>query len=376
MCSAVPTPFHKGIRMMIIALITLLVCLIILTGILWIISPGRPDPVLDENGRTVPGSLSEKVFVDINGVKQGMFIRSRDLQNPVLLYLHGGMPEYFLTRRYPTGLEDYFTVVWWEQRGSGMSCYPSVPSATVTLQQMISDTKAVTDYLRHRFGKDRIYLMGHSGGTFIAIQTAALAPEKYHAYIGVAQMSNQLESERIAHDYMLEQFRKNGNKKMARKLSAVQVSKSTGTPRSYLVLRDPAMHSLGIGTTRDMRSVITGIFLPSLTCRSYTLSEKFHLWLGKSRSGVSALWDTMLATNLGDHLTHLDIPVYFLHGIHDQTVSFTLAEDYFKKLSAPLKGFYIFGNSAHSPLFEEPEKFQQILREDILSGSSAHADFR
>ena len=81
----------------------------------------------------------------------------------------------------------------------------------MTLEQMIADTLAVTSYLRNRFGKDKIYLMGHSGGTFIGIQAAARAPDLYHAYVGVAQMSRQLESERLAYEYMLEQFRERGD---------------------------------------------------------------------------------------------------------------------------------------------------------------------
>jgi len=73
------------------------------------------------------------VFVAINGVEQGMFIKSKNDKNPVLLYLHGGMPDYFLTEHYPTGLEDYFTVVWWEQRGSGISYRANIPLETMTL---------------------------------------------------------------------------------------------------------------------------------------------------------------------------------------------------------------------------------------------------
>ena len=88
-------------------------------GVLLAVSPGKPEPFLDENGKPLAGSISEKIFIDINGVQQGMFIKSRDVTHPVLLYLHGGMPDYFLTQKYPTGLEDDFTVVWWEQRGSG-----------------------------------------------------------------------------------------------------------------------------------------------------------------------------------------------------------------------------------------------------------------
>ena len=90
---------------------------LVLAGILFAMSPGKAEPFLDEQGNLIEGSSSEKIRVCINGVEQGMFIRSRDVSHPVLLYLHGGMPDYFLTKKYPTDLENHFTVVWWEQRG-------------------------------------------------------------------------------------------------------------------------------------------------------------------------------------------------------------------------------------------------------------------
>jgi pimeloyl-ACP methyl ester carboxylesterase len=78
----------------------------------------------------------------------------------------------------------------------------------------------------------------------------------------------------------------------------------------------------------------------------------------------------MIYNNLAKEVQKLDIPVYFFHGIYDYTVSYTLAKDYFEKLKAPMKGFYTFENSAHSPLFEEPEKMQRILQEDVLVGAN------
>jgi pimeloyl-ACP methyl ester carboxylesterase len=284
------------------------------------------------------------------------------------------MPDYFLTQRYPIGLEDYFTVVWWEQRGSGISYSADIPPETMTVEQLISDTLAMTNYLRNRFGQEKIYLMGHSGGTFIGIQAAAQAPELYYAYIGVAQMSNQLKSERRAYEYMLQQFQKNGNLEMVRKLEAAPVTMTDGTPDTYLTLRDEAMHSLGIGTTHDMHSVITGIFLPSLISREYTLIEKVNMWRGKSHSGVSLLWDKMLATDLSKQVPELDLPVYFFEGIYDFTCSYTEAKTYFVHLKAPIKGFYTFEQSAHSPIFEEPEKMGKVLQEDVLHGVNNLAD--
>ena len=361
---------------MLMLVAVLLVGVLALAGLLLAWSPGRPEPFRGENGRLVARSISEKTFVKINGVKQGMLIRSRDTANPVLLHLHGGMPEYFLAQKYPTGLEDHFTVVWWEQRGSGISCRSDTPPKTLTPEQLISDTREVANYLRHRFGKEKIYLMGHSGGTFIGIQAAQRAPELFYAYIGVAQMSCQLKSEELAYEYMLTQFKGQGNEDMVRKLEAAPVTMSGGTPAGYLALRDQAMHSLGVGTTHAMRSVITGIFLPSLTSRAYTLTEKVNMWRAKSRAGASILWDNILATDLSKQVTQLDLPVYFVHGRYDYTVSYVLAKEYLAKLQAPVKGFYTFEQSAHSPLFEEPEEMNRILQEDVLAGMNNLADTR
>ena len=353
-----------------------LVCTLILVGALLAMSPGRPEPMVDQNGRPLAGSLSEKIFVEINGVPQGMFIQSKDRNNPVLLYLHGGMPDYFLKQKYPTGLEEIFTVVWWEQRGSGISYRDSIPKESITQEQLISDTLAVTNYLRERFHQDKIYLMGHSGGTFFGIQAAARAPELYHAYIGAAQMSNTLKSEKLAYDYMLQQFKADGNTDMVRKLEAVPVTMEGGVPAGYHALRDIAMHSLGIGTTHDMKSIVTGLLIPSFTFREYTLMEKVNMWRGKARNGISVLWETSLATDLSQHVTEFDLPVYFLEGVYDYTCNYAVAREYFETVTAPVKGFYTFEQSAHSPIFEEPEKVRRILREDVLTGTNRLADLK
>ena len=335
---------------------------------------GRPEPLLDEAGRLLPGGISEKVFTDINGVRQGMFIQSTDAAHPVLLCLHGGLPEYFLTERYPTGLENDFTVVWWEQRGAGLSYSAGIPPETMTSEQFIADTLSVTSYLRNRFSTEKIYLMAHSGGTFIGLQAAARAPELYHAYIGVAQTVHQLKSEVLAYEYMLERFKEAGNSRMVRELEVAPVTMTDGTPDAYLAVRDRAMHRLGVGTTHDMQSVLSGIFWPSLRSPQYTLNEKIKMWRGKFSSGVSVLWDEMLATDLAERVTELALPAYFFHGIYDYTVNYQLAKDYCIGLQAPLKGFYSFGQSAHSPVLEEPVKARTIMRDDVLAGTNSLAD--
>jgi pimeloyl-ACP methyl ester carboxylesterase len=361
---------------MLITLAILLACVFASVGALLIVSPGTPPPFLDQSGRALAGSISEKNYVNINGVAQGMFIRGKDKTKPVLLFLHGGpgMPEFAISQNYPSVLEDFFVVCWWEQRGSGLSFSTDIPQGTLTEEQLVSDTIAVTNYLRSRFAQDKIYLMAHSGGTYFGIESVAGKPELYRAYIGVAQMSQQLDSEKLAYTYMIEQFRAVGNSAMVAKLEKIPLTQMNAMPAAYRALRDDAMHSLGIGTTHKMKSVVSGIFMPIMLSRSYTLVEKINIWRGKWSASSIKMWNDILGTDLTAKVQRLEVPVYFISGIYDYTVSSVLAKDYFEKLQAPMKGFYTFQHSAHSPMFEEPEKFGQILQQDVLTRTNTLAD--
>lgn len=322
-------------------------------------------------------SIHEKTHIEINGVQQGMFITGADTTKPVLLFLHGGpgMPTYFLNEAYPTGLDTDFIVCWWEQRGAGLSYSADLPRDTITVEQLLLDALAVTNAMRQCFGQEKIYLMGHSWGSFLGIQVAARAPELFNAYIGIAQISYQLRSEVQAYEYMLQQFKLRGDARMIQRLEAARPTLSAPLPPAYDRLRDDAMHRLGIGTMHDMRSVITGVFLRSWLSGAYSFREKVNLWRGKLRS-KAILWNECLATDLTQGVTALKIPTYFCSGIFDYTVSYAESKAYFEKLHAPLKGFYTFEQSAHSPMHEEPARMRLILREDVLSGTNHLADPR
>lgn len=366
------------VRLVLTVLVVLLGVLSTLVLALLFISPGQPSPVTDERRRLATGSISEKIRVSINGIAQGMFIRGRDVKNPILLFVHGGagMPEYFLAQRYAGALEvleQHFTVCWWERRGTGLSWSPSLLPETMTVKQVVADLLAVTDYLRDRFGQQRIYLMAHSGGSFFALQAVAQSPQSFHAYIAVAQIVHQLRSENVAHQYMLSRFREIGDARMVGRLEAVPTPMSVPLPASYMAIRDQAMHRLGVGTTRKMRSVITGVFLASLRSPDYTLVEKVNIWRGKLLSD-RVLWNEIVATDLAASIRSVAIPVYFVHGKHDYTVTLTETKTFFDALEAPVKGFYTFEHSAHSPMFEEPQRMRGIIEGDVLRGTNSLAD--
>lgn len=207
--------------------------------------------------------------------------------------------------------------------------------------------------------------MGHSGGTFLGVYVIDKMRELYEAYIGIAQMSDQFLSEKLVYDYILNKYREMNDKKMVNYFEKFSFNDQKNIPKEYLKMRDEEMHKLGIGTKRNMRNIVTDIFLPSLYFSEYTISEKYKLWASKSKSGISQNWAEMSRTNLIEIKGDFKIPVYFFHGVFDYTCSYELAKKYFDKINAPIKGFYTFEQSAHSPLFEEPEKMNRILINDV-----------
>lgn len=360
-------------------LFVLFVLVVSVLVFLTIISPGKPSAFKDETGNVLKGSISKKIFVAIGGVKQGMFIRSKNTNNPVLLFLHGGpgFPNYFLFEKYNPGLEDYFTVCYWEQRGGGLSYTPEATLESMTLEQLASDAIEVTNYLRERFKKDKIYIMAWSGGTTIALPAVAQAPQLYHAYITMAQITRQRKSEKIAYQFMLKHYTEMNDQRSVKDLLRFNQLETESDLISFFNsgIRDKLMHELGIGTMRSMKSVFKDIFLPVWTCRAYTLKEKYIIWKSKLIFLPKTNLKTQaLKTDFSEAYPEIKVPVYFMCGKHDLTVNFDLTKNYYNHLHAPLKGFYTFKNSAHGPLFDEPERFREILEKDVLNNDVSLAD--
>ena len=345
-----------------------LIVSILVVGCFLIIPPskGKVKPFLDNEGNIVEGSISEKIFLDVNDTTLGMFLMAKDETKPVLLFLSGGpgIPEYFLEQQYPTGLEEEFVVCYLEYRGTSLSYHSKMDVTTMTTEQYIEDVVVVSNYLRERFGKEKIYVMGHSFGTYIGLKTVYLYPELYHAYIAMSQNCNQRESEYLAYDYMLEQYKMAGNERMVKRFKEFPIRESDEAYETYFtsMLRDTAMHELGIGTTRDMKSVITEIFFPMLKCTVYSPTERINIWRGKAFAQKLEIAKEAWNFNAFEEIKEIEIPIYFFAGKYDYTCCYSLQKEYYEQLQAPVKEFYTFENSAHSPLFEEPEKGMEILR--------------
>lgn len=332
----------------------------------WVKSPGKLIQYTDGNGNVVENSFVSKEYIEINGTKLGMIIKSKDLSHPVLLILHGGvgMPEYPMTYVYPTGIEEQFTVVWIEQRGAGLSFDSKIKPEEITTEQSISDAIEVSKYLCKRFNTEKIYLMALSGGTYTGIRAVNEAPELYYAYIGMSQIVDDDRSKEIACDYMIDYFTQLG------KMDRVKMLKNARGTEKFSKTVHKLLFEAGLETTRTATSEFQGIFLPAMESPEYTLGEKINIWRGLILNKRSPLSKDAGSQKIEELNTKYEVPIYLLSGKYDYICTSELSKEFFEKIEAPDKAFYIFEESAHTPIFEEPDKVNEALKE-ILKRTKA-----
>lgn len=360
----------KKVMKVVVLLLGVLVALaVLLFLLLWFNSPGRVAPLVDANGKPIHGSISEIVRMPIGGVEQGMIIQSVNQENPVLLFLHGGPgnPEYVMGKEADVKLEEAFTVCYWEQRGSGMSYTSSIPKGSIMLEQMVSDTIEITNYLRERFGKEKIYIMGHSWGSFLGIHAAYEYPELYEAYLGVGQVVNQFESEILSYEVLLATAKEKNDRQAIDKLNRYTLTSPLAVTTEYLMLRSELLSKYGFGVYHIAKSKME-LLIPVMSAKEYTIFDKYGYAMGALLSLEQPMNQAQYITDLNDTIPALEIPVYIFHGVFDRQVSFDLSKAYFERLQAPKKEFYSFEESAHSPFLEEPDHFMEIVRREILAG--------
>jgi pimeloyl-ACP methyl ester carboxylesterase len=332
-----------------------------------IMSPGKPISFFDKAGKPVPGSISEIKAVKINGITQKIIIRGRDTTNPVLLYLHGGPgdPEFPFVRQFNPGIEDLFVVCYWEQRGAGLSYSKNIPPETMTLSQFVDDAGKVSDYLLKKFNRKKIFLLGHSWGTMLGSFTINRFPEYYYAFISVGQVGDQVQAEKNSYNFVLDRAKELKDKNAIRTLEKIGPPPYPDPSEAINKMITERKYVIRYGGAVKKGNFYPEAIKPLLICREYSFIDKINYLKGMKFS-KDHLWAAIMETNLFKYLPSQKIPVYIIQGRSDYETSYNVAKEYFDSLKAPLKRFYTFENSAHSPIFEEPEKFELILKEILL----------
>jgi len=305
-------------------------------------------------------SVNEIIDTKIGGVSQSIIVRGHDKSNPLLLRLHGG-PGYPFFIDIPTDsplskLEEMFTVVYWEQRGTGRSYSARIREKSMNIEQFLSDLHEVVELVTHKFKSPKVYLWGHSWGTNLGMLYAQSHPDELYAYIGTGQSVNQMENEHSLYDYLRKKATRQGDKEVLRGLRSIDTADYR--VKDALEMRKWLNRYGGIVYRQRKEKLYAdpSDFKKIMHTPEYSLRDKVNIFLHPLYSG-RMLWDDLKKIDLETQVRKVDVPVYFFLGRHDRIVSSVIADQYFNVLEAPTKELVWFNNSAHRPHVEETEKF-------------------
>lgn len=356
---------RKVVRWLPTAVLTILV----LALALLILQPASTPPILGADGEPLPGSITELTTIDVNGSQQALMIRGYDTNKPILLYLSGGPGQSSLP--WPRVLFDDlsrdFILVGWDQRGTGKSYAALDPTETLTLDQTIADTVAVTNYLRDRFDEEKIYLLGESWGTTLAVLAAQARPDLYHAIIGSGQMVSQRETDRRLYYDVLEYAENVEDTAVTEQMLAYGEPPYQDLYAYVYVMAlyeklyqpyTPPQAYIEKGTQANLGPW-------NVLGSEYNFVEKVNVFRGFLDT-AAVLYPQLQGIDFRQDVPRLDVPLYVLDGAAELDARRELALEWFNQVDAPIKRLYTFENAAHAPAFEHFAAFTDIMTETVL----------
>lgn len=307
--------------------------------------------------------IDEKICIDYRNNKYYLRIRSCDINNPVMLFLHGGpgTPDRGQTMHYQSSLADKFTLVCFDQRGSGLAYDKKEPD--LTLDTAIEDLHNVVDYLKERFNKEKLIFVAHSFGTQLTIWYMRKYSQDVQVIISIGQVVENGEAQTISYEWCLEQAKQKNDK------SSIRVLEKVGPPvngqyknEKDLIKQRNVLNKMG-GFTHGSGKPYWLYLLTNdipMILREYGLCGTI-----KYAKGLTYSLNTSLAAineNFMETTKSLPIPVYLTLGKYDYVCAAELGIRWFNQLEAPDKKLFIFDYSGHCPQWEESEKWNEIIR--------------
>jgi len=305
-----------------------------------------------------PDPVAELLSLEIGGMDQWILIRGEDQSNPVLLWLHGGpgsaqMPVH---RAFNKELEREFIVVHWDQRGAGKSNHNEFRVETMTLDRFVEDAHELTIYLKERFNKEKIFLLGHSWGTQFGILTVERFPEDYHAFISVGQVVHPERANFISYEWLKNEVEQNGSRRQKREFS--ELGEPSFLERRRYVSLAEMLDQFGGGMDVGMGRLAW----ISLGACEYTLGD-YMKWLRGASRGSGPMWEESSRMNLFDRVPKLEVPAWFIVGRNDFNTPAVLVSEYVEKMNAPHKELIVMEGAAHTPFLKNPDGFNaEVIR--------------
>lgn len=342
--------------------------------IMFFIKRGR---IRQKNRLSGKRSVNEAGYITLGGSRQYITLRGEDDRNPLMLFLHGGpgAPISCVSYVYQRELEGQLTVVNWDQRGSGRSYYEPPSASPVTAEELLGDLHELIGHLRARFPERRLYLLGFSYGSALALKYLSRFPDAADAYIAVGQCVSIPEGIRVNTERALCTGRLGATKaadirRLSRELLRLSPDASASSDRGilcYLRLQKLFAGSIACGKEKSLAEYLRlGSLSPSLGIRDlrWKLRQCFNGrgFIADERELMSDLFLDFDARELADRLS---VPVCFISGEGDYTTPVELVRSFAAGLSEHRRMLLTVRHAGHSPMFEQPEAFCLAVKKAV-----------
>lgn len=311
--------------------------------------------------------LDEKGFVSIGGIEQWVTVKGDSCANPVVLFIHGGPGNPlspYSDKMFGAWTRD-FTIVQWDQRGSGMTFgrSPPPPDAALTIRQMSDDGAELAAWLAHRLGKKKVILWGSSWGSILGVHMAKAHPELFYAYLGTSQLVSFRENQAVGYAKLLTVARAADDKASLAVLEGVGAPPWTD-PRSFGKVRRVIRKFEAKVTTAppDAWWKPAAEYATPKAQADYEAGEDFSFlnFVGLKGDGMASQVDL---PKLG---TDFAIPMFFVEGAQDLLATPDVARRYYDSLKAPQKDMVILERAGHDPNQDVVDAEFKMLKERIL----------
>jgi pimeloyl-ACP methyl ester carboxylesterase len=321
--------------------VTGVLAVVVLATAVVVALPGRATPIR--------GGISELAYAG----KIGLMIRGARADLPVMLFVPGapGGSELRAMRERLGALEQRFVVVTMDRRGGGRSFGALDPTPTFTVENETRNVLAVTEYLRNRFRRDKIFLVAHSGGTIGATLAVQEEPEAFAAYVGVGQVADPTTSDRTQYADTVAWARSHGDGQLLARLTDVG-------PPPYanvygyepMILNEDRVY----GTTNG-DALLENVEAPELG----TL-DKVHVLSGFLDS-FDAYYPRVRDIDFARQVPALSVRVYFVAGDREVPARVRDLGLWYSALKAPHKELVTLKNAGHRSMFDQPAAFAEVM---------------
>lgn len=326
-----------------------------------------PTMIIAELGRlTTPDAIEETRLVSLGGVPQVVSLRGRHRRNPILIMVHGGpgTPLSATSWMWQRPLEEFLTIIQYDQRGAGRSFRHDDPDrlrGALSLDHCARDTVELAELIRAEFAVDRVLLAGHSWGTAVATRAAVIRPEHFSAYLGICQIASTAAGEAESFRWVRAEADRRRDRTAAAELAAIAPYPETFSRETLTVERRWVSRFGGMAAGRaDSAYFDNG----EGVAPDYSPADR-----ESARAGREFLAEHLLPQFIELDFTGLrsfEVPIVLFLGRHDHVTPTAPAVAWLDRLAAPTKIIEWFEDSAHLPMHEEPGHFLVAVLEHLL----------